>query len=77
VGEDEGVGLLILILLIWAAVAGVLWSVLKIAVGVALGIFLGGLLLAALGFYFARRAFGRAIGYRSWRTRNRDLPRRY
>jgi hypothetical protein len=50
------VGLIILILLIWAAVAGVLWSVLKIAAGVALGIFLGGLLLAAMGFYAVRRA---------------------
>ena len=63
-------GLLILILLIWAAVAGVLWSVLKIAVGVALGIFLAGLLLAALGFYFVRRTI-RGPRYRSWGTRNR------
>jgi membrane protein implicated in regulation of membrane protease activity len=70
VGEDVGVGLIILILLIWAAVAGVLWSVLKIAVGVALGIFLGGVLLAALGFAAARRAIRRPR-YRSWRTRDR------
>jgi hypothetical protein len=70
VGEDVGVGLLILILLIWAAVTGVLWSVLKIAVGVALGIFLGGLLLAALGFFAARRAI-RGRRYRYWRTRDR------
>jgi hypothetical protein len=50
------VGIIILILLIWAAVTGVLWSVLKIAAGVALGIFLGGLLLAGLAFYAFRRA---------------------
>lgn len=59
-------GLIILILLIWAAVSGVLWSVLKIAVGVALGVFLGGVLLSALAFWGVRRALrgGRQPGRR-------------
>jgi membrane protein implicated in regulation of membrane protease activity len=50
------VGLLVVVLLIWAAVTGVLWSVLKVAVGVALGIFLGGALLAAAAYWGVRRA---------------------
>jgi hypothetical protein len=37
-------------------VTGVLWGVLKIAVGVALGMFLGGVLLAALAYWGIRRA---------------------
>jgi hypothetical protein len=57
-GKDGRVGLLIVILLIWAAVTGVLWSVLKIAVGVALGIFIAGVLLWAVVFFMIRRAIG-------------------
>lgn len=63
-------GLLILILLIVAAITGVLWSVLKIAVGVALGIFFGAALLALAVFYFARRTI-RGPRNRSWGGRNR------
>ncbi|HYH27833.1 MAG TPA: hypothetical protein VEA19_03530 [Actinomycetota bacterium] len=58
-------GILIVILLIWAAVAGVLWQVLKIAAGVALGVFFAGLLLAGVAWWgfrraMVRRGFGRA-----------------
>jgi hypothetical protein len=71
VGEDGLVGLLVLILLVWLAVTGVLWSVLKIALGVALGIFLAGVLLWGLIFYLFRRAV-RGPRYQSWgRSRNR------
>jgi hypothetical protein len=64
VGDDDDVGLLILILLIVAAVTGVLWSVLEIAIGVALGIFFGAVLLSILAFYFVRRSL-RGPRYRS------------
>jgi membrane protein implicated in regulation of membrane protease activity len=70
VGEDDHMGLLILILLILAAVTGVLWSVLEIALGVALGIFFGGVLLAVVAFYLTRRAV-RGPRSRSWGGRNR------
>lgn len=63
-------GLLILILLIIAAITGVLWSVLKIAVGVALGIFFGAVLVTVAAFYLARRTI-RGSRYRSWGSRNR------
>lgn len=53
-GNHEGMGLLIIVILIIAAVTGTLWGVLKIAAGVALGIFLAAVLLAVLGFYFFR-----------------------
>jgi membrane protein implicated in regulation of membrane protease activity len=55
-GEDRGVGLLVIALLILAAVTGVLWQVLEIAIGVALGIFLAGVLIALAVFFLARRA---------------------
>lgn len=54
-GKDGDMGLLILIILIIAAVTGTLWSVLKIAAGVALGIFLGAVLLA-VGLYYLIRS---------------------
>jgi hypothetical protein len=68
-GKDGCVGLLILILLIWAAFAGVLWSVLKIAVGVALGIFLAGVLLWAVVVYMIRRTFSGPRSRRGFRPR--------
>lgn len=68
-GKDDRVGLLIFILLIWAAVTGVLWSVLKIAVGVALGIFLAGVLLWAFVFFMIRRTIS------GTRSRRRPRPR--
>jgi uncharacterized protein YneF (UPF0154 family) len=37
-------------------VTGVLWQVLEIAIGVALGIFLAGVLIALAVFFLARRA---------------------
>lgn len=49
-------GLLVLVLLVWAAVTGVLWSVLEIATGVALGVFLGGMLLSVAAWWGVRRA---------------------
>ena len=51
-GKDGDMGLLILIV---AAVTGTLWTVLEIAAGVALGIFLGITLLAVALFYAFRR----------------------
>jgi hypothetical protein len=55
-------GLIVLILLVWAAVTGVLWSVLKIALGVALGVFLAGVLLMGLAYWGVRRALQRGPG---------------
>lgn len=57
-------GILVIVLLVWAAVAGVLWGVLKIAAGVALGLFFAGLLFALAGYWFVRRALTRARGTR-------------
>lgn len=56
--------LIVIGLLIWAAFAGVLWTVVKIAAGVALGIFFGGLLIAAAGYYLVRRALNQRFGSR-------------
>lgn len=56
-------GLLFLILVIWAAVSGVLWRVLEIAAGVALGIFLGGILLSAAAVFGTRRAIRRGSSH--------------
>lgn len=64
--------LLIIVILIIAAVTGTLWQVLEIAAGVAIGIFLAGLLLAGAGYFFVRnrvRSF-----QRDWR-RDRAGPR--
>ena len=61
-GHDGRMGLIIVILLVWAAVTGVLWSVLKIAVGVALGVFLGGVLLSALAYWGVRKALRGGTG---------------
>ena len=47
--------LLILIILVAAIVSGSLWSVLEIAAGVAVGLFLFVALLAGAGYYFFRR----------------------
>jgi membrane protein implicated in regulation of membrane protease activity len=57
-------GVLILILLIIAAVTGTLWSVLKIAAGVALGIFAAAAVLAIAVFLYVRsrvRRFRREV----------------
>lgn len=54
--------LIVIGLLIWAAIAGVLWTVLKIAAGVALGIFLGGMLIIVAGYFLVRRAMSRRFG---------------
>lgn len=63
--------LLVIVLLIVAALTGVLWTVLKIAAGVALGIFLGGVLLAAGAFYLVRRQMRRQLGDRRYRSPDR------
>jgi membrane protein implicated in regulation of membrane protease activity len=67
-GKDGGVGLLILIILIIAAVTGTLWQVLQIAFGVALGIFLASVLLSLAVYYFVRSRVRRL---------RRDAHRRY
>lgn len=51
--------LLIIILLIIAAVTGVLWRVLEIAAGVALGIFLAAVLLSAASYFLIRWQYRR------------------
>ncbi len=75
-GKDRGVALLIIIILIIAAVTGTLWQVLEIAVGVAVGIFLAAVVLAAAAYYFVRnrvRSF-----QRDFRRRDQDdRPERY
>lgn len=75
-GKDRGVALLIIIILIIAAVTGTLWQVLEIAAGVAVGIFLAMVLLAAAAYYFVRnrvRSF-----QRDFRRGDRDdRPERY
>ncbi len=58
------VGILVIVLLVWAAVTGVLWGVLKIAAGVALGLFFAGLLFSLMGYWLVRRALHRARGSR-------------
>ena len=55
-------GLVLLLLLIVLAFTGVLWFIVKVAVAVALGIFLGLVLLAAFVGWRVRRAFRRATG---------------
>ena len=55
---------LVIGLLIWAAVAGVLLTVVKIAAGVALGIFLAGALFFVAGYFLVRRAFRQRFGSR-------------
>lgn len=64
--------LLIVIVLVIAAVTGTLWQVLEIAAGVAIGIFVAGLVLAVAGYLFVRSRF-RAFR-RDW-TRDRGDPR--
>ncbi len=54
--------IIVIALLVWAAVAGVLWTVVKIAAGVALGIFFGGVLIAAAGYFLVRRALHQRFG---------------
>ena len=64
---------LFLILLLVATVTGVLWSVLKIAAGVALGLFLG---FALIGLFFAwllKRSFRRMSAGTAW-SRPIDQP---
>lgn len=60
--------ILILIILIIAAITGTLWTVLEIAAGVAIGIFLAAVLLVAAAYYTLRSRFRR---YR------RDVDRRH
>lgn len=67
--------LLILIILIIAAVTGTLWQVLEIAAGVAIGIFLAMVLLAAAAYYFARNRVRRF--QRDFRRERDDRPERY
>jgi membrane protein implicated in regulation of membrane protease activity len=60
-------GLLIVIILIIAALTGTLWGVLKIAAGVALGIFLATALVATAAFLLLRsrvRRFQRGVDER-------------
>jgi peptidoglycan/LPS O-acetylase OafA/YrhL len=59
---------LILIIVIIAAITGTLWTVLEIAAGVVLGIFLAAVLLAAAAYLFIRSRFRRF---------RRDVDRRY
>ena len=54
--------ILVIALLIWAAVAGVLGTVLKIGIGVALGIFLAGFLFFLAGYFLVRRAMRQRFG---------------
>jgi hypothetical protein len=64
-------GLLIVVLLIWAAVAGVLWRVLEIALGVTLGLFGFGILMSAFVYFMVRRRF------RQMQRGRGGPPRRY
>lgn len=72
--------ILIIIILIIAAITGTLWTVLEIAAGVAVGIFLAAVLLAVAGYLFVR---GRVRAFRRDWTRDRegwrrdDRPERY
>ena len=70
-------GVLIVILLLLAAMAGILGTVLKVAAGVALGLFIG---IAAL-VWFATWRFRRAIRGPQWRkvkgSKVEVLDRRY
>lgn len=50
---------LILVVLAVAAATGALWSILQIAVGVALGLFLAAVLLGAAAFLLVRHRFRR------------------
>lgn len=62
---------LILIILIIAAITGTLWTVLEIAAGVAIGIFLATVLLVAAAFFVVRsrfRRFRRDVDRRHWST---------
>lgn len=59
-------GLLILVILVAALITGSLWAVLKIALGVALGLFLFVVGIAVLGWWFFRRRM---------REMHRDLGR--
>lgn len=59
-------GLLILVILVAALITGSLWAVLKIALGVALGLFLFVVGIAVLGWWFFRRRM---------REMHRDLER--
>ncbi len=56
--------LIVIGILIWAAFAGVLWTVLEIAAGVAIGLFLFGVLVALAGYFLVRRALNRGLGNR-------------
>ena len=53
-------GMIVLILLLIAAVTGALWFVLKIAAAVALGLFVGVVLIGAFAMWRVRRALERA-----------------
>lgn len=60
---------LILIIVIIAAITGTLWTVLEIAAGVVLGIFLAAVLLAATVYFVVRskfRRFRRDVDRRHW-----------
>jgi membrane protein implicated in regulation of membrane protease activity len=59
--------LLILIILVAAAITGSLWAVLKIAAGVAIGLFLFVTGIAVAGYYLLRR---------QWRRANREYQQR-
>jgi membrane protein implicated in regulation of membrane protease activity len=60
--------LLILIILVAAAITGSLWAVLKIAAGVAIGLFLFVTGIAVAGYYLVRH---------QWRRANREYQQRY
>jgi membrane protein implicated in regulation of membrane protease activity len=66
------VALFLLVLLIILAFTGVLWFIVKVAVGVALGIFLALMVVAAIVGWRVRRAFRRmADGQGGRRSRSR------
>lgn len=68
-------GLLIVIILVIAALTGTLWGVLKIAAGVALGIFLAAALVATAAFLLLRsrvRRFQRGVDERLRGLRDPD-----
>jgi uncharacterized membrane protein YedE/YeeE len=52
------VGILILIILVAAALSGTLMGILKIAAGVAIGLFLFVVLVAVAGYFLVKRRMG-------------------
>lgn len=64
--------LLIIVILIIAAVTGTLWTVLEIAAGVAVGIFLAAVLLTVAVYYLVRSKIRQA--QRDWESRRGGGP---